>query len=377
MPQGGTARDDQIIWEAYPHTLAKHRVYKQYLSKWMPIMIHSWKGDVTYAEGFAGPGVYTGGEQGSPVIALATLIGDPSLRTRARDLRLLFVEQGQKRAERLREELEKAAKPVPLSELARYGIDLAVVTGDYDPTLVDVLAQHNAWGRPMLVVLDTWGGSVKLDLVRRIAKNPSSEVIITFEPQYFARFAGSDKVQHGDTVFGDPDWRRVADQSDSAKAKWTVAKYRSVLQDVGFPFILTFELVNTRGHSLFLIFGTTHVRGLQKMKEAMWEVDPINGVQYRDPADPDQQLLDIEIEPVTAPLRRELLEYLRAEPQHAASVGDLRRFALYRTVYKESQVKPVLDQLVDQELAIGDGTDGRVRLGGNVRLTATGTTSGG
>ena len=151
----------------------------------------------------------------------------------------------------------------------------------------------------MLVVLDTFGGAVRLDLVRRIADNPSSEVIITFEPHHFSRVATSDRETHADTVFGDPDWRRVADEPPERKAKWLVAKYRRVLVDSGFAFVLTFELVNTRGHSLFLIFGTTHVRGLQKMKEAMWEVDPISGVQYRDPADPNQQLLDIELEPIT------------------------------------------------------------------------------
>ena len=113
------------------------------------------------------------------------------------------------------------------------------------------------------------------------------------------------------------------------------------------------------------------------MKEAMWEVDPIQGVQYRDPADPAQQLLNVEVEPHTEPLRRELMQYLRDARNNSASVADLRRFALYRTVYKESQVKPVLDQLVDRCLALGDGTDGQVRLGGNVRLSAAGLNSGG
>lgn len=371
------AEDDGVLWPAVPHTLAKHNVYRQYLSKWMPIMIHSWKGDVTYAEGFAGPGVYTGGEPGSPVIALESLVHDKALRTRARDLRFLFVEKDQRRAARLREELAVTAHPVPLDQLGQYGIDLAVEAGNYDPTLVELLSKHDAWGRPMLVVLDTWGGSVKLDLVRRIAKNPSSEVIITFEPHFFSRFASSQKVQHGDIVFGDPDWRRVADLPGDVKTQWVVNKYREVLHDVGFPFVLTFELVNDGGHSLFLVFGTTHVRGLQKMKEAMWEVDPIQGVQYRDPADPDQQLLDIELEPHTQPLRRELLQYLRAAPDHIASVGDLRRFALYRTVYKESQVKPVLDRLVEHGLMVGDGDGGHVRLGGTVRLTAAGLGTGG
>ena len=373
----GDTDDGDVVWHAFPHTLAKHRVYARYLSKWMPIMVHSWKGNVTYAEGFAGPGIYTAGEPGSPVIALRSLVGDPSIRTRARDVRFLFVEKNRERAARLRIELEKAAAPVPLGELRAHGIDLAIVPGDYDPTLIEVLSAHNAWGRPMLVVLDTFGGAVRLDLVRRIADNPSSEVIITFEPHHFSRVATSDRETHADTVFGDPDWRRVADEPPERKAKWLVAKYRRVLVDSGFAFVLTFELVNTRGHSLFLIFGTTHVRGLQKMKEAMWEVDPISGVQYRDPADPNQQLLDIELEPITEPLRRELLQYLATAPEHASTVSDLRRFALYQTVYKESQVKPVLDRMVERGLAVGDGPDGQVRLGGTVRLASEGPDSRG
>lgn len=366
-----------ITWDADPHTLAKHRVYECYLGKWMPIMIQGWKGNITYAEGFAGPGIYNGGEPGSPVLALRTLIGNPSLRMRARDLRFLFVEKDKGRAEQLRKELAKEAKPVALSELHRYGIDLEVASGSYDPNLVNLLTEHKAWGRPMLVVLDTFGGAVKLDLVRRIARNPSSEVIITFEPQTFSRFASADGVEHGDTVFGDPSWRDVATQPPEAKTRWVVAKYRDVLVNAGFPYVLTFELVTNRGHSLFLVFGTTHVRGLQKMKEAMWEIDPISGVRYRDPADPSQELLDIELEPATAPLKRELLVHLRGLPGNEASVSDLRRFALYRTVYKESQVRPVLDQLATLGQIIGDGPECAVRLGGSVRLVGVSTNKGG
>lgn len=367
-----TSDNDPVVWGAEPHTLTKHNVYRHYLSKWMPIMIHSWKGDITYAEGFAGPGIYKGGEPGSPVIALNTLLRDPALRTKAHDLRFLFVEQDKRRATRLSEQLALAARPVALENLDRYGIDLAVEAGDYDPTLVEVLSKHNAWGRPMLVVLDTFGGGVTLDIVRRIAKNPSSEVIITFEPHALARFATAQNVGHGDAVFGDPGWRQVATQPPATKTQWVIRRYREVLHDAGFPFVLTFELVGRTGHSLFLVFGTTHVRGLQKMKEAMWEVDPIEGVRYRDPADPNQQLLDIELEPHTEPLRRELVRHLREVPGSSASVGDLRRFALYQTVYKESQVKPVLDKLVEIGLVVGDGSCGQVRLGGNVRLTEAG-----
>ncbi len=58
-----------------------------------------------------------------------------------------------------------------------------------EPQLERVLAREKAWDRPILAVLDTWGGAVSFDLVQRIAANPSSEVIITMQPQYFSRFA--------------------------------------------------------------------------------------------------------------------------------------------------------------------------------------------
>ncbi len=106
---------NEVVWSAAPHTLVKHRVYEAYLSKWMPIMIRGWGADVTYAEGFAGPGIYAGGEPGSPVIAVRTLLDSPVLRTRARHLRFLFVEERRDRSDRLRQELEKSTRPVPLN----------------------------------------------------------------------------------------------------------------------------------------------------------------------------------------------------------------------------------------------------------------------
>ena len=81
-------------------------------------------------------------------------------------------------------------------------------------------------------------------------------------------------------------------------------QYRETIRKAGFTHVLDFELVDLRGASLYLVFGTTHDRGLQKMKEAMWEVDPVAGVRYRDPRDPEQQMLDIEVEPQTAALER-------------------------------------------------------------------------
>lgn len=357
-----------VPWDAEPHTKMKHELYEKYLNRWMPIMARGWGGDVTYAEGFSGPGVYTDGAPGSPVIALRAILDDPKLRTTSREMRLLFVDHDRRCTTLLSERLTLAAAPVALQDLPKYGITVAIETGECVPTLEQLLTAHTAWGRPMLVVLDTWGSAVPLDLVRRVAENGNSEVIITILPQYFSRFAEVDDLTQGDEVFGGKGWRQVAEQPSETKARWLLQRYRETIRGAGFNYVVDFELIDLRGKSLYLVFGTTHVRGLQKMKEAMWDVDSVSGAGYRDPRDPDQQTLEIEFEPNTEPLKRLITERLRTAGRQWISVRELRDFALYRTVFKASQVKPLLETMAANNQLKSDRPDGTVSYQGAVRL---------
>ncbi|MGW0245495.1 three-Cys-motif partner protein TcmP [Nocardia goodfellowii] len=356
-----------VPWRIEPHTSAKHALYQQYFRKWFPIMAKGWGGNVTYAEGFAGPGVYLGGEPGSPVIALQTVIGDNRVSAPYRKMRMLFVDKDERCIALLRERLVAAAYPISIGDLSDNGVDLDVREGACIPTLELLLTEHKAWGRPMLVVLDTWGGAVPLELVGRIAGNPNSEVLITIQPQYFSRFAEVDSIEHGDEVFGGTGWRRVHELPADQKARWVLQHYRDAIRTAGFNYVLDFELIDKRGHSLYLVFGTGHPRGLQKMKEAMWEVDDVAGVGYRDPRDPDQQTLEIRFEPNIAPLQRLLRDELRRKGDKGAQVRDLRTFALYRTVFKESQVIPALESLM-RAGSVEANEPGRLRFTTFVRV---------
>jgi hypothetical protein len=70
-------------WPLAPHTKIKHEILKRYLNAWLPIL-GSWAGRVVFIDGFAGPGRYSGGEPGSPVIALQTFSTILISRRRAR-----------------------------------------------------------------------------------------------------------------------------------------------------------------------------------------------------------------------------------------------------------------------------------------------------
>src|SRR5687768_10259155 len=63
-----------VLWKADPHTLAKHHILKYYLGAWAAVFWRAaryFRGqDLLFVDAFAGPGVYSEGEPGSPLVAL-------------------------------------------------------------------------------------------------------------------------------------------------------------------------------------------------------------------------------------------------------------------------------------------------------------------
>jgi len=63
------------VWDADPHTLAKLEILKAYLQAWMPILARQAASrdrgcEIVYVDAFSGPGEYSGGEPGSPLVAI-------------------------------------------------------------------------------------------------------------------------------------------------------------------------------------------------------------------------------------------------------------------------------------------------------------------
>jgi three-Cys-motif partner protein len=56
------------VWKLDAHTAKKHEILRTYFYAWLPIM-SKWR-RIVYIDGFAGPGSYEGGEDGSPLVVL-------------------------------------------------------------------------------------------------------------------------------------------------------------------------------------------------------------------------------------------------------------------------------------------------------------------
>jgi three-Cys-motif partner protein len=357
--------DGPVPWDRADHTAAKHDIYRRYLHRWFPIILSkdSWK-SATYAEGFAGPGVYTKNEEGSPLIAIRAYLTEVS--DSSKSARFLFVDDDKRCTKMLGEQLAKAFPKRPRPE---HQMPVSIKTGKCSEILETELDSLSAWGSPILAMLDSWGNApVPFALLERIAANPGSEVMVTLEPQHFVRFVTNLGPSADDVFGGSADWREAAAADSSEKRQHILSCYRASLTQAGFRYLLDFELIDRRGNPLYLVFGTNHQRGVEKMKDSLWEVDRSFGVGFRDPRDNQLEAL-FELEsPQLTPLTRLLAE--RISIMREVRVEDLRTFTLFRTVFRPEHVIRALEPLVAAGAIILDGGGRQIRRASIVRWSS-------
>lgn len=325
-----------LLWPRDPHTEAKHRVLRGYLDAWWPILLSSFP-QTTYAEGYAGPGEYACGEDGSPVVALRSLLERDDIDMARRKANIVLVEEREDRLSHCLEQIQERVGDLPPQ------VQLHAQPGTCEERLLPALRELNAFGMPILVNLDPFGAGVPYDVVCEIAANRSSEVLISFMAQWFVRFADFEELEEGDRQFGNTDWRDVAEVPSEQKRLWLIDRYRDRLIDAGFEHTVWFELVDEGGRAFWLIFATNNPRGLEKMKESFWKVDPVRGIHFRDPRDPGQLSFDVGDDPYLIPLRNLLIPQL--EGRRDVLVDDLRDWTLEQTVFLPTHAMKVLQDL--------------------------------
>ncbi len=273
------AGERETIWDIDPHTLKKHEILRRYWEAWLPIM-SSWAVRVLFVDGFAGPGKYKGGEDGSPTIVLKAA-RDHRARPK-NEVIFLFIERDKARADHLKQTIKTLDPPLPKN------FKYQVVSGTFDQQMSSVLAYLDEQKKrlaPALVFVDPFGFShTPFVTISRILQNPSSELLITFMYEEINRFlAHPEQPENYDALFGTPKWRegiKIADPEQRRRMIHDI--YLEQLRTVA-KHVRSFEMLN-RGNrtDYFLFFATNNQLGLEKMKEAMWKVAPGGDYQFSD-----------------------------------------------------------------------------------------------
>jgi three-Cys-motif partner protein len=282
---------DDIIWELEPHTHEKHEILKYYLGAWFPILALTHP-RVIYYDGFAGPGEYKGGEDGSPIIAIK-VANEHLLKSKFKgELVFLFIEADEERADYLKHKIEGMLLP------ANFNWD--VKNSHFEKEISKLLDDIDKGGNnpaPSFFFIDPFGSSgYPMDLIRRISKQQKAEVLINFSYQSLNQYVISnpDMYHLADQLFGDDSWRGVFNFVEPReKMEFLRKTYQNALETTGWR-VNSFLMINRFNQpQYYLFFATKNPLGMSKMKEAMWHAAPKGDFSYSDFSNPNQlSLLD-------------------------------------------------------------------------------------
>jgi three-Cys-motif partner protein len=324
-------------WDLDPHTHAKHVILQRYLQAWFPIMT-KYNGRVIVLDGFAGPGEYSEGEPGSPLIAIHTWLEHAYSPMQQQEVLFLFIERDHQRCAHLQQLL---ATRYPAQQV-RYQI----FEGTFDETLsglLGALEQEQLRLAPTFAFIDPFGFSqTPMSIIAKLMSHPKCEVLITFmheEINRFLTFDNEEIARHYDALFGTTTWRDIAGQATNSKdrAQRIHDLYQTQLRNlVGAPYIRSFRMRNkSNATDYFLFFATTSLQGMEKMKDAMWKVDPSGAYDFSDFTNPDQLLL-FTPEPDFTLLKKMLQTQFQGK---TVSLQEIEAFVIGETPYRTSGYK--------------------------------------
>lgn len=322
------------IWDLEPHTRAKHEILKRYLQAWVPILGHSKFPQIIYIDGFAGPGRYSKGEVGYPVLALQAAL-QQRVGIKARVV-FLFVEKDTERARVLKQIVDGIERPDNLR--------VKVAGGQtFDSAFAELLGFYTKRGKPLpptFAFIDPFGWvGVPFAVVKQILGYQSCEVLVTFMYEEINRFIGHpDQAANFDTFFGTPDWREgIALAEPRARNRFLHDLYvRQLRDDAAVRFVRSFQMRNAQDVTdYYLFYGTNSLRGLEKMKEAMWRVDESGEFTFSDATNPNQLVL-FEKNPNFPVLRRQIIARFGGRE---TTVGEVEEFVLAETAFRETHYK--------------------------------------
>jgi len=262
------------LWECPPRTKAKLEILSNYLGAWFGILANQGYDHVYYIDGFCGPGEYLGSEKGSPVIA-ASLANSTAQKISNFKATLIFVDKDPKAINHL----------ITLKEIKNQhsNINIEFKVGAFSDevgNIIKVLQQNPK--SPTFSFIDPFGfGHSPIEKLKLLMHNESSEIFVNFMCGFMNRFKEHDDEDIREKIksmVGEKELSHIINAADSIDA--LCITFENNLKNIG-QYTLNFMMrdeKNIRDNAFF--FCGKHAKGFEKIKQAMWKVDPVHGNSF-------------------------------------------------------------------------------------------------
>lgn len=313
-------------WEEYSNLQhVKHRLIREYLNGWFPkLTLGTWGARrVIYVDTHAGRGKHLGGQLGSPLVALKTLLEHSSrarLLSKA-EVRFFFIEHDEQNADALCKELEGYSLPSNVFVNAEVGNCFEILD-----SIVSTAEQQCRELAPSFVFCDPYGFRVPGSILRRLMRFRRVELFVNiiWRPldMAIAQARGGQTpamAEMLDSIFDGDGWNGIDSSDVDERAEQCVRLLRIMTASRWATYIRMLGKSKRTGH--FLLHLTNHPAGRDLMKESVWKVCPEGGFYARRTDNPKQQIL-ITPEPDFRPLEDWLREKLASGPKYWKALDD-------------------------------------------------------
>lgn len=331
-----TKKELATVWELEPHTEVKHIIYKTYLRAWLPVLGQS-QGRLLILDGYAGPGTYLGGQEGSPVIAIREVMNYLDAAKKhgwnQPEIVCIFIESDDKRRAVLEQQIKKIHIPSKIKvNIVGSGFE------SHTQKMLDFLESKNHSLAPTFAFIDPFGYNLSFALIRRLMNNERCEVFINFMYEFINRFIERDGQETVMTnLFGSDNWKSLNLAGAPSERRSIIHDlYQEQLKTHAAKYVRSFQMKGKKDVTkYFMFYGTNHKLGLQKMKEAMWKVDPSGSFAFSDATNPDQLVL-FGNEPDYAQLKSMILTRYAGKQ---ATIDEIEEYVLVETPFLPSHIK--------------------------------------
>jgi three-Cys-motif partner protein len=280
--------EEKLSFNAWPYeaqTKNKHKVFRDYIDKWIKIL-GKYSG-VNYIDCFGGCGAYEEKEgkiyYGSPIIA-AQIIED-NIQSLNRKVSLIIIEKDKKNVQNLK-------------KIFNY-LDLKIkpefIEKDFDTAINNILDEYPNIA-PTFFFVDPFGFSIKRLTLERIMKTPKSEIFFNFMFNGVNRFLELPQFEPiFDELFGTQDWKSLCSlegkERESCILKKITENFKSFTKFV-YPYRMSFGDKNITYY--YLIHLSNHYKGCSIMKSCFAECN-LGRTEFSGSGEKQLSLNDIEV----------------------------------------------------------------------------------
>jgi three-Cys-motif partner protein len=348
-------------WDCKPRTKVKLEILNQYLGAWFSIIASRFERAI-YFDAFCGPGEYSTGEDGSPIIASrhasASCAANPEFRPT-----IILSDVNSGALSNLRSKLT-ALRP-------HNSVEIYIEDGGFEAAHKRVLSLRKERPNcPIFSFVDPFGiKAIPMPLINDLLNYRSSECFVNFMGGWANRFIDhpdADVATHVRNLLGGDFTQEVLLAGDKKRTDVILDIYKRQLSTRA-RYVHVFKMYDEGNvNDNALIFAGNDPRGFEKMKEAMWKLDPIYGKSFsayhaQRTRSFGGDLFDNQKEPQTRLLGNQALELLTT--RGPMSCQELFKWTIAEADYLNRHLRRELTRLYQENRITATDPEGTWRKG--------------